>query len=53
MSGGGSLLGSNTGPELTFNVGNFPSTNNLYVDVTCGAADDSPQTFGPIYIQVG
>ena len=53
MSGGGAMLGSNTSPELTFNVGNFPSTNNVYVDVTCGAADDSPQTFGPIYIQAG
>ena len=53
MSGGGAMLGSNTGHELTFNVGNFPSTNNLYVDVTCGAADDTPQTYGPIYIQAG
>ena len=53
MAGGGSMLGSNTGHELAFNVGNFPSTNSLYVDVTCGAADDSPQTFGPIYIQAG
>ena len=53
MSGGGAMLGSNTSPELTFNVGNFPATNNVYVDVSCGAADDSPQTFGPIYIQAG
>ena len=53
MSGGGAMLGSNTSSELTFNVGNFPATNNLYVDVTCGAADDNPQTFGPIYIQAG
>ena len=53
MSGGGAMLGSNTASKLTFNVGNFPATNNVYVDVTCGAADDSPQTFGPIYIQAG
>ena len=53
MSGGGVMLGSNTDPELTFNVGNFPATSNVYVDVTCGAADDSPQTFGPIYIAAG
>ena len=53
MSGGGAMLGSNTGKQLDFNVGNFPSTNNLYVDVSCDAADDSPQTYGPIYIQAG
>ena len=53
MAGGGSLLGSNTGPELTFNVGNYPSTNTLYCDVTCENADDSPATSGPIYIAAG